>query len=140
MTPPSLSFETPPAPQGVGGKAGGFTATGLTNTELGDRVELALTQLGFETALDGKRQGPFDVLYGNHAFEVKACTTAAKEYKAKPKKAEVERKKTAAEKLGYAPATAIVVVDDEVGHVYWREGIGAFRLTEAFNYAGTVTV
>ena len=141
MTPPTLDFIAPPEPTPVAGnRAGGFTASGLTNTELGDRVEASLTQLGFQSALDGRRQGPFDVTYGDLACEVKACTRQAREYKVKPKKAEVERKQQAATEAGLRPATVMVVVDDEIGHVYWREGLGAFRLTPAFAYAGTVAL
>jgi hypothetical protein len=63
----------PPEPTGLAGtgQAGGYTATGLTNTELGDAVEAALiAQLGFASALQGRRQGAIDCTYGEYAVEL----------------------------------------------------------------------
>jgi hypothetical protein len=135
----------PPAPRGTrGGKAGGFAANGQKNTHLGDAVEAAIAgQIeGFESELDGKRQGPFDLRCGDLVFEVKACTVEALEYKMKPKKIEVERKRAAAQAIGATPASIIAVVDGDQALVYWRDGLGAFRLTtEAdWHFAGVVTL
>ena len=136
---------TPPSPGGrPGGKAGGFTASGLTNTELGDAVEAAIIRglKVFTSDLpEGKRQGAFDLRVGDRVFEVKSCTVQATEYKAKPKKEEVTRKLKAARRRKLKPCTIIAVVDGKRVHVYWREGLGAFRLTYAqgaWNYAGAV--
>lgn len=144
--PPVLKFVPPPEPKGkAGGKAGGFTATGHTNTEVGDAVEAASNQVGFVSALEeGKRQGPFDLAFeGNpeFVFECKACTTSATEYKAKPKKSEMEAKRKYAKNNGLKACTMIAVVDMKSRRVdfYWREGIGAFRLSKSgrgWNYAG----
>jgi len=150
VTPPSKPMRAPPPPQGTGkGKAGGFTATGHTNTSLGDLAEKAVEKLGLRSILpEGQRQNPLDAEYDHSgiAFEIKAVTTAAKEYKAKPKAAEMESKRAYAEKHGLKPATMIAVVDTEKNkvHAYWREGIGAFSLTstnlDKWNYAGTVSL
>ena len=138
----TVPFVQPPAPLGSGsGVAGGFTASGLTNTELGDRVEAALIeQMSFKSALGGKRQGPIDVIAEGYAFEVKAVTRQAQEYKCKPKKHEVAEKLAAAESMGLDPAMVMVVVDGSEGWVYAREGIGAFRLTTKWSHLGTVTL
>lgn len=141
MSLPILPFLAPPAARGTGGrKAGGFTASGLTNTELGDRVERAIAeQLAVASALpDNRRQGAFDLEDGDLVFEVKACTVEATEFKMKPKKAEVERKLAAAKKRRATPASVIAVVDGSRALVYWRLGIGAFRLTPDWHFAGEV--
>jgi hypothetical protein len=138
-----MMFVSPPPPLGTGGwRPGGHTASGLTNTELGDAVEAALVaQLGFARALEpGVRQGPIDVTLGEYAVEVKAITREACEYKAKPKKREVAEKLAAAEELGLDPALVIVVVDGDTGWVYLRPGIGAYRLTKHFEYLGQVAL
>jgi hypothetical protein len=137
-----LPFLPPPPPRGgPGGAAGGFAANGMTNTELGDWVEEVIAEhFGCESLLPGVRQGPFDLICGQRVFEVKACTVQASEYKMKPKRGEVERKRAAARKTRKVACSMIAVVDGRTVHVYWREGIGAFRLTDQWHYAGAVTV
>lgn len=153
--PPKLELRRPPPPKGTGsGKAGGFTATGATNTAIGDSVESASEQLGFRSILPEGRRGGKSIEqegstldrewdHSGYAFEMKACTTGAKEYKAKPKKAEADGKRKYAEKHQLKPATCIAVVDTDAGevHYYWREGIGAYKLTPEnahnWNYAGS---
>lgn len=140
---PSLPYVEPPRPEGkTGGRAGGWSAFGMTNTALGDAVERALVeQRGLANLHPDKRQAPLDVRDGDRAFEVKAVTTAAAEYKAKPKGREVESKRAEARRLGLRPAMMIVVVSaDGVGRVYWKEGIGAYRVSPRMHYAGTVRV
>jgi len=133
--PPQRPYLAPPPPSGTGERW-----NGLTNTALGDLVEAAVVdQLGAESLLpEGKRQGPLDLRLGEYGFEVKSCARTAKEYKAKPKKREAEEKRAAAIEHGLKPGTMIVVVDEAVGYVYWREGIGAFRLTSEWQFGGTV--
>ena len=148
ITPVTLAWSDPTPPQGKPGrKAGGVTATGETNTSFGDRVEAALDQLGFRSILpEGQRQNPLDREYDHSgwAFEVKAVTTSATEYKAKPKKAEVESKIAYARAKKLKAGMMIVVADvkAKTAKVYWREGIGAFRLTKSpeWHYAGEVTL
>src|SRR3954454_15862164 len=81
----ATKWVAPPVPLGTGsGTPGGFTASGLTNTELGDAVEAALVeQHGFEYVND-TRVGAIDLEADGFAFEVKAVTREAREYKAKP--------------------------------------------------------
>ena len=147
--PPAQAWREPPAPRGKGVKAGGFSATGRTNTEVGDAAEAALEQFGLESAHPGKRQGPLDVTCcnGEWGFEVKALTTDAAEYKVKMKSHEQKGKLEHAKRLGVKPATMIVVMDYAKGeaHAYWREGIGNFRLTpgrgqKEWSYMGTAKV
>lgn len=137
--PPSLEFVPPPEPKGESGRAaGGFSAIGKTNTEIGDLAEAASKQLGLESLLPpGKRQNPLDRKWvdprdpGNiWGFEIKACTTAATEYKCKPKAHEVREKLAYAKKEGLKPATMIMVLDPakKAAYAYWQPGIGAFRL------------
>ena len=138
----ALPFSFPPRPRGVpGGTAGGFAANGMTNTELGDWVEATIAEhFGCVSLLDGVRQGAFDLQCGDRVFEVKACTVQASEYKMKPKKEEVSRKRAAAKRSRKIACSMIAVVDRGTVYVYWREGIGAFRLTPDWNYAGSVKV
>lgn len=149
VTPPVKEMVMPPPPRGKAGgnKAGGLTATGETNTRMGDMAEAALMKLGLRSILPpGKRQNPLDVEYDHSgwAFEIKACSINATEYKAKPKAAEMEDKRAYAAEHKLKPAMMIAVVDHEKGeiHAYWRPGIGAWGLTEGnkdqWNYAGTV--
>lgn len=130
-------------------KAGGYTASGITNTRLGDIVEKAVVEgpFGFRSLLEGKRQGPFDVGFTTEdgtewGFEVKAVMDLASEYKAKPDAEEVARKLAAAKELGINPALIIAVVNSETGNVqlYWRPGIGSWRLSKKFTYIGDVSV
>lgn len=140
--PKVLPWKEPPAPRGkAGGKAGGFSATGRTNTMVGDTAEAALEQLGFESALpEGKRQGPFDVkCCDGWEFEVKALTTDSAEYKIKMKGSELRSKKASAKKRGVKAGSLMVIMDYKKGqaHAYWKEGLGNFRLNKTWNYAGT---
>jgi hypothetical protein len=123
----------PPAPQGKGGsRPGGYTATGLTNTELGDSVE---------RALDGVRQGAFDVTRDGVVWEVKAVTTASTEYKIRWKKAEFDRKCQARDELGLVAGVVLAVVEDDgTVWVYARRELGAFRLTDSFEFVGQVQI
>jgi hypothetical protein len=133
----------PPAPQGKGGsRPGGYTATGLTNTELGDSVERALcSQLGFTSLLDGVRQGTFDVTRDGVVWEVKAVTTASTEYKIRWKKAEFDRKCQARDELGLVAGVVLAVVEDDgTVWVYARRELGAFRLTDSFEFVGRVQI
>jgi hypothetical protein len=142
VTPAAGAYVAPPAPRGRARRKGkGYAANGMTNTELGDRVEAALVeQLGFESALDGRRQGAFDLRLGDRVFEVKAVTVESSEFKMKPKRVEVERKLAAARRSGTTPASIIAVVDGKRVLVYWRDGIGAFRLNADWHFAGTVAI
>ena len=146
-TPPSLPWVDPPPPQGQPGrKAGGFTANGETNTSMGDLGEAALEQLGLKSLLPpGHRQGPLDRGIGDYGFEVKLCTTKAREYKAKPKKKEVESKKRWAKEHGKKPGMLILIADPDAkkAWAYWKEGIGAYRLTSpkaGWNFMGQVAL
>jgi hypothetical protein len=86
---------------------------------------------GFTSLLPpGRRQNPIAVAHSGYGFEVKACTTEAAEYKAKMRAHDASSKRAYARKNGLKPATAIVVLDFEQQryHVYWREGVGNYRL------------
>lgn len=151
---PKKAYQPPPPPKGKAGqgKAGGFSSTGKTNTLVGDEIEELLAGTGFRSitpVVNGKkiRQNPLDVEWDHsgYAFEVKTCTTAAQEYKAKPKAREVEEKKAYAEKHDLKPGIIIAVADYDAGetHFYWRLGVGAFALNPStgdkhWNYFGTV--
>ena len=144
--PPVLDWVSPPPPQGQKGtrKAGGFTATGETNTKLGDLGEKIVEELAMESLLPpGKRQNPLDARYDSTSwgFEIKTVTTASQQYKVRMKKAEVESKKRYAEENNLDGGVMIVVLDAEDGkaYVYWREGIGSYELSEAkWNHMGVV--
>jgi hypothetical protein len=148
LTTTTTAWIEPPVPTGKPGerRGGGMTATGLTNTELGDAVERALQQaFGYEDAHPGRRQGAFDLRVGNDVFEVKAVTTAACEYKAKPKKAEVAGKLAYAAERGLNPHVMIVVYDEaeQQIHAYAKAGVGAYRLTgphAGWAYIGTAAI
>lgn len=134
------TFIAPPAPLGNGrGRAGGFSATGETNTQLGDRVEAALIeQMGYADFHPGQRHGPFDVRSGQTVYEVKAVTRAGTEYKTKLKACEVQGKLDHAHAQGLLAATMMVVVDGPTGWVYAREGVGSWRLGPKWAYVGQV--
>lgn len=140
--PAALPYKTPPASGLGGGGKGHSSFEGITNTQLGDAVELALQQqMGMKNLHPGRRQGPLDLGLGHYGFEVKAVTTAAKEYKAKPKKHEVEEKRREAVERGLKPGMMIVVVEpDGNALVYWKDGIGAYRVSPSMHYAGSVKV
>jgi len=145
-SPQVLEWHDPPQPVGQKGerKGGGLTAIGVTNTKLGDEVEHALQQaMGFKDAHPGRRQGPFDLVMGDNAYEVKAVSRSATEYKAKPKKHEVEGKLAYAQEHALKPHIMIVVYDPEEKHIhaYVKEGVGAYRLTNpdsGWSYIGKV--
>jgi hypothetical protein len=139
---PSLPYRPPPDPGTGGGGGGQSSFEGITNTQLGDAVELALQeQLGMNNLHPGRRQGPLDLGVGRYGFEVKAVTTAAKEFKAKPKKAEVASKVKEAKARGLKPGMMIVVVEPNgTAMVYWKNGIGAYRVSSSMNYSGTIKV
>lgn len=138
----ALPFHFPPAARGNPGRsAGGYAANGMKNTELGDWIELVIAEhFGCVTMLEGRRQGAFDLRCGDRVFELKACSVESTEYKMKPKKRELAEKREAARKTGLTACSMIAVVDGSTVHCYWREGIGAFRLTPDWNYAGSVKV
>jgi hypothetical protein len=147
VQPPSLPWVDPPPPRGVPGrKPGGFTATGATNTSMGDLAEKLTEQIGLHSLLrPGIRQGAMDRGIGDYAFEVKARTVQAIEYKAGPKKPEADRKRAWAKEHGLKAAMMIVVLDEEngTGYAYWKDGVGAYRLTgpkQGWNFAGKVTL
>lgn len=145
---PEQAWHEPPVPWGRTGqhKAGGFTAIGVKNTRFGDAVEEALQKhLGMSNEHPDRRQGPLDLRYGHHGYELKAVTQAATEYKSKPKKHEVDEKRAYAAEHGLTPHTMIGVYspDEKAVHVYSHEGIGAFRLTDqahGWHYHGHVPV
>ena len=148
-TPPVLPWQDPPPPRGRKGqrKAGGFTATGETNTKLGDLAEKVVQQLAMESLLPpGKRQNPLDVKWdgSNYGFEVKAMTTAAQPpYKVKMKVTEVESKRRYAEENNMVGGVCIVVMDADSGQawVYWKEGIANGRLNaETWNFMGVARI
>jgi GNAT superfamily N-acetyltransferase len=131
---PRRPWHEPPVPWGhPGRKAGGYTAVGIKDTAFGDAVEQALQDhMGMVNEHPGRRQGPLDLRYGQHGYELKAVTQAAEEYKSKPKKAEVESKRAYAEEHHLQPHTMIAVYapGERRVHVYSKPGIGAYRLTD----------
>jgi hypothetical protein len=145
--PPPAPFKAPPPPQGKAGGGKPIRPTGdESNTKFGDKVEEAVAKLGLRSILpEGQRSHrPGEVAekgstidrewdHSGYAFEVKACRVTATEYKCKPKKEEVEGKRKFAEMHGLEPAMCIPVVGPEKGemHVYWREGIGSYKLDPA---------
>lgn len=145
---PSLAWKEPPPPKATGATPGGYSATGKTNTEIGDMAEALISKLGPLMSLlpEGKRQNPLDVAW-NHSgwgFEVKCITTNAKRYKPGLKKHEVESKINYARENGFRPGMIIAVLDLDAGeiHAYWKDGIGSSELSErtGWNYMGTASV
>jgi SPP1 gp7 family putative phage head morphogenesis protein len=144
---PVKKWVDPPEPKGMKGqhKAGGLTAIGITNTELGDAVEAALVAhmgMHYEHPTTDRR-GPLDVTIGKDSYEVKSAVEEATEYKAKPRAAEVARKIAYAKQQGLVPHTMVVVYSEHERkiYVYSKEGIGAYRLTSPENgwsFHGTV--
>jgi len=137
-----------PTPHGGGARGHGYSCSGVTNTELGDRVEAALVaQLGWSNLHPGSRWGRLDVTFTLNGVavgaEVKAVSVRAAEFKAKMKAGERLEKEQAAAQAGLAPATVIVVVmDDGLAQVWAANGITSARLTPgsdtAWFYQGTV--
>lgn len=122
-----------------------MSCLGLTNTELGDRVEAALAEKPGWKALVGKsagraRQGAFDLEAPDGAWcELKACSADAAEWKVKSKAREITNKLGAAHAAGRKPATLLAVVFDDLSCVvYRRDGLGCFRLPKAQVYSGSV--
>lgn len=165
VSPPSLKDKIKPpypmksnkAPKNADGRPiTGYTASGLTNTSFGDMVESFTKQLGFRSILpEGRRSNrdvategsSIDVEYDHSgwAMEIKAVCVEASEYKAKPKKDEMEGKRKFAEMHQLKPAMMIIVTDVMNGKAwaYWRPNIGAFALNPNnltdWNYAGEIT-
>lgn len=141
-------WQDPPSPRGSGsGKAGGFTASGKTNTSVGDLGEaLLVKQLDMHSLLPpGRRQNPLDLRYDgtNEAYECKTITTEAREYKIKMKAAEVRSKKSYARKNGLKPGMIMLVLDarSKTAYAYKRAGIGNFRLnSKDWQFMGRVKV
>ncbi len=147
---PAAKWEDPPAPGGGRDPMvkGGVTAIGLTNTQLGDMGEMLLVKrLGMKSLIPkGQRQNPLDLKWDDsqYAYELKAVTTNAKEYKIKMKAKEVASKLRYAKEHGYIPGMMMLVIDRESGvaRAYRKEGIGNFRLTDetSWTFMGRVTV
>lgn len=159
--PPMLPFQPPPLPQGK--KGGGKPERGVgerSQTMLGDKIEELSAQLGLRSILpEGQRSHrPGEVAEkgstidrewdsSGWAFEVKMCRTSATEYKAKPKKEELEGKAKFAEIHKLKPAMMIAVMDEEARTVqfYWRPGLGSWGLNPAtaeaqgWRFMGAVT-
>jgi len=108
----------------------GYSKLGMTNTEMGDRVEAALAAIGWKPLNGQYRQGAFDLEAPDGAWvEVKACSESAAEWKVKMKAREMAGKAAAAATAGKLPAIVIAVVrDDLTCDVYRRDGLGCFRL------------
>jgi hypothetical protein len=162
--PPALEHKVkPPAPMAQskapknaeGRPTTGYSANGMTNTAFGDMVEILSSQLGMRNILpEDKRSNKsvkeegssIDVEYDHsgYAFEIKAVTVEATEYKAAPKKEELDGKKVFAEMHSLKPAMMVIVTDTTNGKAwaYWKEGIQATKLNpnnlDEWNYAGEV--
>jgi len=143
---PEANWEDPPEP-GKGrdpGIKGGLTATGNTNTSLGDLGErLMVKQMGMNSLLPaGKRQNPLDARWdgSKEAYEIKTITTDAKEYKIKMKAHEVESKLAYAKKNGYKAGMIMLIVDTKTktGYAYKRQGIGNYRLNKEWTFMGKI--
>lgn len=124
--------------------------SGLTATQLGDKVEAAIAGLKGWKALVGAtagrtRQGAFDVQAPDGTWcEVKAVTVWAREYKVKPSAKDILEKLAWAAEHGRAAATVIAVVDaDGTAWIYRRAGLGCFRLAAngmGWTYDGKVKI
>lgn len=147
----SVTWQDPPALERCtncttpGVKGGYSNVPGLSNAKLGYLVEKALAKhLGFELAHPSRPQGPFDLLKGDNAYEVKAMTVGAREYKVKSSKVAIERKRKHAKLHRLKPHTIIAVVDATatMAYAYVRPGVGAFRLpntmVRGWKYLGAV--
>lgn len=144
--PPSVAWVSPPINRPrTGNVAGGFSATGQTNTQIGDLAEATVQKFGLQSLLpEGRRQNPLDAKLGKYGFEIKALTTRSSEYKIKMKAAEVASKVKYAKANGLKPAMMMVVMDmsKKQAFVYWRKGIGNYRLTNngEWNHMGIVSI
>lgn len=141
---PEADWEDPPEP-GVGrdpNVKGGMTATGHTNTSIGDMGErLLVKKMGMNSLLPaGKRQNPLDARWdgSKEAYEIKTITTDAKEYKIKMKAHEVESKLAYAKAHGYKAGMIMLIVDTKTktGYAYKRPGIGNYRLNKEWTFMG----
>lgn len=139
----------PPSPKALGrgrGGAGGYSADKSfgTNTRLGEEGEKIFAAFtgGEQLNVGSDRRGAFDVVVGDYAFEVKANSTAATEYKATPKKGEIRAKRKWAKENGKTPAIAMPIIDTDSGmtFIYWRPGIKGGRLSKerGWKYLGSI--
>jgi hypothetical protein len=143
----ALAWEDPPQPgKGRSRKIkGGFTATGETNTSVGDLGESILCHhAGMHSLLPpGHRQNPLDMKYDGtkYAYEVKTVTSDAREYKIKMKAHEVQEKLAYAKKNRLHPGMIMLILDrhSNTAYAYKRDGIGSYRLTkETWDFMGKV--
>lgn len=124
---------SPPPPKGnPGGKAGGYSSNGLTNTENGVLGEAIAGKFGLKDLHPGKSQGPMDRAKGRNAYEVKVCTVESASYKSHPKADEVTHKLAWCKRNGMVPNTMIIVLDRKAksAWVYSQPGIAAYRMTD----------
>jgi len=149
--PQTRKFVAPPIPTGKGrGKAGGYTATGLTNTEFGDACEKAMAKFGLENMHPGQRTGRLDIRHklSGMAFELKGVTTDSQQYKMRMKGVEFKEKVDYARAKGLKVGSAILVVDTKGnGMAYWKPKLGYYelankdgRVSKSWNYMGRVKV
>lgn len=122
-----------PRPNHSGGK--GWSAMGMSNMALGDKVEHAIAdQLGWTPLVGARagrvRQGPFDLMDPKgRVCEVKACSVGAAEYKVKPSAHATLAKMKAAREMGVKPCTVLAIVEDDGRTwIYRRRGLGSYRL------------
>ena len=103
---------------------------GVSNADLGWAAERAVAVITGWRREGGSTE--FDLVDDETrtAWEVKACSVFAGEYKMKLKRSEVLAKLAAAARRGLRPGSIIAVVDEaDVAWAYARDGIGSFRLT-----------
>jgi len=91
----------------------------------GARAEAEIQQSipGAERTVKG---APFDLTKGNHVIEVKTIVQGIND-KVTMHPSSLARKVAFAEQNGVQPHT--VVKDDRTGQVYYKEGVGSFRLS-----------
>ena len=144
VTPKDLEkpWQKPPPPKGLRrgkGLRGGYSSDKAagTNTALGREGEAAFKRfLGSDAEVlhpPGKgEQSPLDIRFDGYGFEVKSVSTDSTEFKATPKKHEIEEKLAHAKQLGVKPALAIAVIDRDSNraHFYYRDGMKGGRLSE----------
>lgn len=132
---PIQAWRDPPPPRGKAGrKAGGYTATGHTNTSVGDTGEsLLIDAAGMQSLLpSGKRQNPLDARFDSSkdAYEIKTVTSASTEYKVKMKSSEIALKIEYAKANGLKAGVILLVLDQPSGtaYAYKRDGIANGKL------------
>jgi len=145
-----MKMVPPPSPEPNGKGGLGWSALGMSNMELGDRVEAAIVdQLGWTPLVGARagrvRQGPFDLIDPKgRVVEVKACAVGAKEYKIKSSAHSVLAKVKAAREMGATPCSLIAVVEaNGRAWLYRRNGIGCFRLPRdgaGWKFVGNVQI